>query len=130
MKQQMLSTALMEDLNRLACAEAQNRYADDQARAREALYSLRWIDITQLGRYERDGWLERAEVDLIERVCAFAVERLVAIPPQVDPIAFTRADPNWYAVRERALEALIALDGFIELGVAGWGRQYGGAGRS
>ncbi len=37
----MLRTALVEDLNRLACAEAQNRYADDRVRAREALDSLR-----------------------------------------------------------------------------------------
>ncbi len=47
----------------------------------------------------------------------------------MDPIEFTRADPNWYAVRERYLEALIALDGFIELGVPGWVSQYRGVGR-
>jgi hypothetical protein len=125
----MLRTALVEDLNLLACADAQARYADDQSRAREALDSLRWIDTTQIDRYAQEGWLERNEVDIIERVCSFAAERLVAIPPQADPIEFTRADPNWYAVRERALEALIALDAFIDLDVPGWGVQYASGGR-
>ena len=120
----MLGTALLEDLNRLACVQAQDRHAGDPTRAREALDSLRWIDTTQLERYLRDGWLERDEVVLIERLVQFARDRLGRIPEQIDPIEFTRSDPGWYAVRERALETLVALDGFIDLGIPGWGRQY------
>jgi hypothetical protein len=119
----MLRTALLEDLNRLACVEAQD-YAGDPLRAREALETLRWIDTTQLEGYCRDGWLGPDEVALIERLVLFAQERLSRIPAQADPIEFTRADPGWYAVRERALETLVALDGFINLGVPGWGRQH------
>ncbi len=120
----MLGTALLEDLNRLACVEAQDRYAGDRARAREALDTLRWIDTTQLERYGRDGWLQRDEIVLIERLVQFTRDRLPRIPEHTDPIEFTRADPGWYVVRERALETLVALDGFIDLGIAGWGRQY------
>lgn len=119
----MLRTALLEDLNRLACVEAQD-YVGDPVRAREALETLRWIDTTQLESYHRDGWLERDEVALIERLVVFAQERLSRIPAQADPVEFTRADPGWYAVRERALETLVALDGFIDLDVPGWGRQH------
>ena len=120
----MLGTALLEDLNRLACAEAQDRHAGDRVRSREALETLGWIDTTQLERYGRDGWLERDEVVLIERLVQFTRERLPRIPENADPIEFTRADPGWYAVRDRALETLVALDGFIDLGIPGWGRQY------
>ena len=120
----MLRTPLLEDLNRLACVEAQDAYREDQARARDALDTLRWIDTTQLDRYQRDGWLARDEVVLIERLVLFAQQRLSRIPEQTDPIEFTRADPGWYAVRERALETLVALGGFIDLGVPGWGHQY------
>lgn len=123
-KDQMLRTALLEDLNRLACAEAQDSYRDDASRAREALETLRWIDTTQLESYLRDGWIDRDEVVLIERLVLFAQDRLARIPEHADPIEFTRADPGWYAVRGRALETLVALDGFIDLGVPGWGRQY------
>jgi hypothetical protein len=120
----MLGTALLEDLNQLACVEAQDRYAGDHARAREALDSLLWIDTTQLERYARDGWIERDEVVLIERLVQFARDRLARIPGPSDPIEFTRSDPGWYAVRERALETLVALDGFVDLDIPGWGRQY------
>jgi hypothetical protein len=120
----MLQTALVEDLNRLACVEAQERYRGDEVRAREALETLRWIDTTQLDRYRRDGWLDRDEVVLIERLVLFAQERLGRIPDAADPIEFTRADPGWYSVRERAIETLVALDGFIDVGIPGWGRQY------
>ena len=116
----MLRTPLLEDLNRLACVEAQDSFRGDAVRAREALDTLRWIDTTQLERYRRDGWLERDEVVLIERLVLFAQDRLSRIPDHEDPIEFTRADPGWYAVRERALETLVALNGFIDLGIPGW----------
>ena len=120
----MLRTALVEDLNRLACAEAQERLAPDPARAREGLHRLRWIDTTEIGRYRRDGWLAPREVDLIEQFCAFSRERLTPIPEETDAVAFTRADPGWALVRERALELLIALDAFVDVDVPGWGRPY------
>jgi hypothetical protein len=124
MKPEMRQTTLLEDLNRLACAEAQDQYASDPSRAREALNSLRWIDSTELNRYRREGWLERDEIDMIERFLNFAQERLVRIPGDSDPLAFTRSDPGWCSVRERALEIVIALDGFVDIGVPGWGQQY------
>ena len=125
----MLGTALIEDLNRLACSEDQEQLADDSERAREALNRLRWIDTTQIERFRSDGWLSRDEVDLIERFLGFAHERLVPVPERVDPVAFTRGDPGWQSVRERARELLLGLDAFIDIGVPGWARQspsYGG----
>ena len=104
----MLGTALIEDLNRLACAREQERYAAEPERAREALTRLRWVDTTELERYRREEWLARAEVDLIERLLRFASDRLSRIPEDADPLAFTRADPGWQAVRERALELVVA----------------------
>jgi hypothetical protein len=126
----MRRTGLIEDLNRLACAEDQDRLARDPSRAREALSRLRWIDTTQLERYQRENWLDRAEVDLIERFFRFLRERLNPIPEGTDPVAFTRGDPGWQVVRERARELLTALDGFVDIGIAGWGRQYVARGRS
>lgn len=120
MHRDMLGTALIEDLNRLACAEEQDRYASDPERARDALERLRWIDTTQLDRFAREGWLARAELDLVERFLGFVRGRLSPIPPGADPVAWTRADPDWQAVRERANELLAGLDAFIDIGVAGW----------
>ena len=120
----MLETALIEDLNRLACPGEQDRFADNRGRAREALLRLRWIDTTELARFARDGWLDRAELDLLERFFSFMDDRLTPIPTDSDPIDFTRTDPGWQAVRERALELVLALDGFIDIGVPGWGHQY------
>jgi len=124
MKPEMLQTTLLEDLNRLACAEAQDQYGSDPRRAREALESLRWIDTTELGRYRREGWLARGELEVIERFLSFSQGRLASIPADSDPVAFTRSDPGWCSVRERALETLIALDGFVDIGIPGWGQQY------
>ena len=124
----MLRTALVEDLNRLACADAQERIRADGERAREALGRLRWIDTTEIARYRQQGWLEAHEVDLIEQFCRFARERLGPIPEADDPIEFTRSDPGWATVRDRALDLVIALDAFIDIDVPGWGRQYRPAG--
>jgi len=123
-RREMLRTSLIEDLNRLACASEQDRFAADPARARDALDRARWIDTTELDRFARDGWLAREEVDLIERFVGFASERLRPPPNEADPISFTRADPSWQLVRERAAELLTALDGFIDIDVAGWGQQH------
>jgi len=124
MKPAMLRTALIEDLNELACAEAQERYASDPSRARDALDRLRFLDLSELARCSREGWLSTAEVNLIERLASFARSRLGPIPTSVDAVVFTRADADWQAVRERARDLLIALDAFVDLGVAGWGHQY------
>jgi len=121
----MLGTALVEDLNRLACPAAQEQFADDPARAREALDRLRFLDLTELDRFASEGWLDREEVDLIERFSRFVHVRLEPIPEDVDPIRFTRADGDWQVMRERALELVVALDAFIDLGVPGWGRAHG-----
>ncbi len=120
MRREMLGTALIEDLNRLACSEDQDQHAADPPRARDALDRLRWIDTSEMDRYGRDGWLAREELDLIERFLSFARERLRAIPPGVDPVDWTRGDPGWQAVREHAQELLAGLDAFIDIGVAGW----------
>lgn len=120
----MLRTALIEDLNRLACPQEQDRLAADPARARNALDCLRWLDTTQIDRFGRDGWLTREETDLIERFVSFVGNRLGPLPTDLDPVSFTRADPDWQAVREHALELIVALDGFTDIGVPGWGRQY------
>jgi len=120
----MLETALIEDLNELACPAAQDRFAEDPSRARDAIERLRFIDLSELDRYAREGWLEREELDLIERFASDARDRLHPVPPGADPIAFTHADPDWQATRERALELVIALDAFIDLGVPGWGQSY------
>jgi len=120
----MLGSSLIEDLNRLACAQAQEPFANDPERAREALERLLWIDTTQVERFVADGWLSRQECDLIERFNAFARERLTSIPPGRDALTYTRGDAGWQITRERAVELLIAIDGFIDIGVAGWGRQY------
>ena len=120
----LLHTALIEDLNRLACPAEQDRLAAEASRAREALDGLRWIDTTELPRWQRQGWLDRRESDLIEQFFRFAGERLGVIPSDQDPLDFTRADPGWQAVRERAVELVVALDAFVDIGVPGWGRQY------
>jgi hypothetical protein len=122
------TSAFVEDLNRLACPEEQEGFASDPPRARDALDRLRWIDTTELERWVREGRLSRREHDLIEQFCVFARERLAPIPRGADALAFTRADPGWQAVRERALELVDALDAFVDLGVAGWGaaRRAGG----
>ncbi len=118
----MLQTALVEDLNSVACAAVQERLASEPAR--EALERLRWIDTTEIERYRREGWLDAREIDLIDRFCAFARERLGPIPASVDAVEFTRADTGWSAVREQALELVMALDAFIDVGVPGWGQQH------
>lgn len=120
----MLRTTLVEDLNRLACAEAQERFGGDLKRARDALAQLRWIDTTELPHYGERGWLDAQEVDLIERFLRLAREQLSPIPETENAIDFARSDPGWAIVRERALELLIALDAFIDIDVPGWGRQY------
>ncbi len=120
----LLHTALIEDLNRLACAADQERLGGDVSRAREALDGLRWIDTTELPRWRRQGWLDRRESDLIEQFFRFASGRLGQIPSDQDPLAFARADPGWQAVRERAVELIAALDAFVDIGVPGWGHQY------
>src|SRR5688500_18324349 len=114
----MLHTALMEDLNQLACPGAQERYARDPERAREALNRLRFMDFSELAHCQRQGWLAAEEVDLIERLRSFARTRLVPVPAGVDPVEFTRGHEGWQAVRERALELVVALDAFVDLGVA------------
>lgn len=116
----MLGTSLIEDLNRLACSAEQDRYASEPPRARDALDRLRWIDTSQIDRFGRDGWLGRDEIDLIERFLSFARDRLCAIPDDVDALAWTRGDPGWQVVRERATELLEGLDGFVDIGVPGW----------
>lgn len=120
----MRSTALIEDLNCLACPQEQHRFAGNPSRAREALNRLRWIDVTELRQFERDGWLDRQELDLIERFFGFSRERLTSIPESVDAVSFTRSDPGWQAVREQALELVLALDAFVDIGIPGWGHQY------
>jgi len=120
----MLGSSLIEDLNRLACPGAQERFAGDPERAREALERLLWLDTTQVERFRNDGWLSSAERDLIERFAAFARDRLAPPPHGADALAFTRANAGWQATRELAVELLIALGGFIDIGVPGWGRQY------
>jgi hypothetical protein len=120
----MRRTALIEDLNRLACAAEQDRFAADPARLREALERLRWIDISELDRFRRERWLDRAELDLIERFLGFARDRLAPIPEGIDPLEFTRADTGWALVRERAFELVEALDAFVDIGVPGWGHQF------
>jgi hypothetical protein len=117
----MLQTTLIEDLNHLACPAAQDRYANDPSRAREALNRLRFVDTSELDRYRREGALTEHEADLIERFTSFAESRLAPVPAQVDPIAFTHGHSGWQSVRERALELVRALDAFTDLGVAGWG---------
>ena len=119
----MLGTSLIEDLNRLACSEDQDRYASEPPRARDALDRLRWIDTSLIDRYRRDSWLARHEIDLIERFLSFARERLCAIPEDTDPVEWTRGDPGWQAVRERANELLEGLEGFVNIGVPGWKRS-------
>jgi hypothetical protein len=126
----MLRTALIEDLNRLGCAADQERHAADPARLRDSLDRLRFIDTTELERYRREGWLAREEADLIERFRNFTATHLSALPGGVDPLEFTRADPGWQLVRERARELLYALDAFIDIGVPGWGHQSRPEGQS
>jgi hypothetical protein len=124
MHENMRRTALIEDLNRLACAAEQDRFAADPARVRDALDRLRWIDISELDRFRREGWLGRDELDLIERFLSYARERLTPIPEGLDPLEFARADPGWALVRERAFELVEALDAFVDIGVPGWGHQF------
>lgn len=126
MHSELLRTTLIEDLNRLACPEAQDRLAGDESRVREALGQLRWIDTTELPRYRRDGWLDSREADLIHQFVRFAEQRLSPIPDEQDALVFTRADPDWQAVRERAAELVRALDAFIDIGVPGWGQDAPG----
>ncbi len=122
----MLGTALIEDLNRLACPAEQERFASDPDRARHALDRLRFIDTSEIERYRRDGWLAPEELDLTERFLAFAHTRMGAIPGDVDALAWTKGDPGWQLVRERAAELLEGLDGFIDIGVEGWSRRARG----
>jgi hypothetical protein len=124
---ELLRTTLIEDLNRLACPEAQDRLAGDESRVREALGQLRWIDTTELPRYRRDGWLDAREADLIHQFVRFAAQRLSPIPAEQDALVYTRADPDWQAVRERAAELVRTLDAFIDIGVPGWGQDAGHA---
>lgn len=116
----MLKTSLIEDLNRLACAADQARYKGDPERARSALERLRYIDTSEIDRFSRDGWLARDELDLIERFLRFARDRLPAIPAEADALSWTDGDHGWQIVRERANELLQGLDGYIDIGVAGW----------
>jgi hypothetical protein len=120
----LVRSALVEDLNRLACAAEQERFAAEPARLREALDRLRWIDTTDLPRLRAQGALGRREHDLLEQFFRFARGRLSPIPHDADALAFTRADPGWQAVRERATELVAALDAFVDLGVPGWGHQF------
>jgi hypothetical protein len=122
-------SALVEDLNRLACAAEQERFAADVPRLREALERLRWIDTTDLPRLVAQGSLGRREHDLLEQFFRFARARLTPIPRDSDALAFTRTDPGWQAVRERATELVSALDAFVDLGVPGWGHQFPGSQR-
>ena len=122
----MLGTTLIEDLNRLACPAEQERFASDPDRVRHALDRLRFIDISEIDRYGRDGWLARDELDLIERFLAFAGARLGLVPDDVDALAWTRGDPGWQLVRERAAELLEGLGGFIDIGVEGWSQHLRG----
>ena len=124
----MLRTSLIEDLNRLACPEDQERFAPDPPLAREALSRLRWIDTTEIERYRRESWLAPEELDLIERFLRVVRERLNPIPDDVDPVGFTRSDPGWQIVREHARELLTALDGFVDIGIAGWSAGGGASG--
>lgn len=117
----MLRSTLVEDLNRLACAAEQERYADDPERARQALESLRFPDTTELDRFLREGALSPEEADLIERLLELARERLAPVPADEDPVRFTRRHSGWLRVRDQALELLQALDAFVDLGVPGWG---------
>jgi hypothetical protein len=120
----LLGSTLIEDLNQLACPAAQDRLAGDRARAREALNRLRFIDTSELDRYRRQGWLRRSEADRIESLVSFLSERLPAVPDGLDPIAFTHGDSAWQSARERALELVLALDAFVDIGVPGWGHRY------
>lgn len=124
MRPEMLQTPVVEDLNRLGCPEDQERHAGEPARSREALERLRWIDTSDLDHYHRQGWISRHERELLERFFGFARDRLCALPPGEDPLDFSRADPGWQVVRERARELLQALDAFADIGVDGWGHQY------
>jgi hypothetical protein len=126
MEREMLGTALIEDLNRLACPAEQERFADDPERARHALDRLRFIDTSEIERYGREGWLAREELDLIERFLAFARARMSVIPGDADALAWTTGDPGWQLARERAGELLEGLDAFIDIGVGGWSRHLRG----
>jgi hypothetical protein len=119
-------SALVEDLNRLACAAEQERFAASASRVRDALERLRWIDTTDLPKLLARGDVSRREHDLLEHFFRFARARLSPIPRDADALAFTRSDPGWQAVRERAAELVAALDAFVDLGVAGWGHQFQG----
>ena len=83
MHDDLLHTALIEDLNRLACSADQDRLGGDASRAREALDALRWIDTTELPRWRRQGWLDRREGDLIEQFFRFAAERLAQMLTEI-----------------------------------------------
>ena len=64
----MLKTTLVEDLNCLACAAEQERYRDDPERARSALERLRYIDTSEIARFQqalRELLLERREVGML-----------------------------------------------------------------
>ncbi len=121
----MLATTLIEDVNRIGCAELLADLARDPERARDVLDRLRWIDTSELERFRRTGWLTRGELDLIESFTSLARERLRPVPPGSDPVAFARSDPGWHLVRERAIALLEALDGFVDLGIAGWRGRAG-----
>ncbi len=120
----LLRSSLVEDLNRLACAEAQDQLGGDPERARDSLNRLRFLDTSELDRFLREGWIGSDEADRIERLASFVAERLPRVPESCDPIAFTHGDEVWQTAREQARELLVALDAFVDLGVPGWGRQY------
>jgi hypothetical protein len=124
----LLRSTLIEDLNQLACPAAQDLQRADPARARESLNRLRFLDTSELDRFLRQGWLARGEADRIERLASFLSERLTPVPEDRDPIGFAHADGSWRSAREQALELVMALDAFVDVGVPGWGRQYRPAG--
>ena len=101
----MLRTPLLEDLNRLACVEAQDAYREDQARARDALDTPRWIDTTQLDRYQRDGAGERAAESYLR-----AASRV--------PSGGSHCSASWTRRRSRSCEGQTGhplYDGLVEL---------------
>jgi hypothetical protein len=121
---QLLDSALIEDLNRLACPGVQDQLGGDPARAREALNRLRFLDTSEIDHYLRERWLRSDEAERIESLASELREKLPSVPSHADPIAFTHSSEQWQIAREQARELLIALDAFVDIGVPGWGSQY------